>query len=98
MKTVITAVLAGGVLAAASAGAIGQHEPTAVVNPRVPSTSAVAALVTPNSLYAATVAPPVPVFGTNGSLGIGGGHTAAGPGALQVVSAHPTLSATATAA
>ena len=73
MKSVITAVLA-----AAGAGTIGQDEPTAPTTPRVQSKPAVAALVTPNSLYAATGAPPVVAFGANGSLGIGGGHTAAG--------------------
>jgi hypothetical protein len=76
-------VLAGGVLAAAGVVAIGQDEPTAVVNPRVQSTPAVAALATPNSLYAATVSPPIVAFGANGTLGIGGGHTAAGPGATS---------------
>jgi hypothetical protein len=81
MKAVITAVLAGGVLAAAGAGTIGHNEPTATATPRMQIKPAVAALVTPNSLYAATVAPPAVVFGTHGSLGIGGGRTAAGPGA-----------------
>jgi hypothetical protein len=89
MKTIITAVLAGGVLAAAGASTIGQDEPTATATPRVQSKPAVAALVTPNSLYAATGAPPVVVFGVTGSLGIGGGHTAAGPGATPIGAGTP---------
>jgi hypothetical protein len=89
MRAMITAVLAGGVLAA-SVGTCGQDEPTAADTPRVESTLAVAALVTPNSLYAATGAPPVVVFGANGSLAIGGGHTAARPGAPSSTTAIPT--------
>ena len=46
MKTVITAVLAGGVLAAASVCTIGADEPTAAAKPRGESTPAVAAQVT----------------------------------------------------
>jgi hypothetical protein len=80
MKAMMTAVLAGGVLVDGVAS-VGHDEPTRTSTPRVQGKPTVAALVTPNSLYAATGAPPVVVFGTNGSLGIGGAHTAAGPGA-----------------
>jgi hypothetical protein len=50
----MTAVLAGGVLAAAGVATVGLDEPTPTSTPRVQSKPTVAALVTPNSLYAAT--------------------------------------------
>jgi hypothetical protein len=50
----MTAVLAGGVLAAAGVATVGHDEPTPTSTPRVQSKPTVAALVTPNSLYAAT--------------------------------------------
>jgi len=84
MKAMMTAVLAGGVLVAAGVASVGHDEPTPTSAPRVQGKPTVAALVTPNRLYAATGAPPVVVFGTNGSLGIGGAHTAAGPGATPI--------------
>jgi hypothetical protein len=54
MKATIIAVLAGGVLAAAGVVAIGQDEPTAVVNPRVQSTPACSSAT--ESFLAKTVA------------------------------------------
>ena len=41
-------------------------------------------------MYAVTGAPPIVVFGANGSLGIGGGHTAAGPSAPRATATIPT--------
>jgi hypothetical protein len=83
MKAMMTAVLAGG-LVAAGVASVGHDEPALTNTPRVQGKPTIAALVTPNSLYVATGAPPVVVFGTNGSLGIGGGHTAAGPGGTPI--------------
>jgi hypothetical protein len=76
-KAVIGAVLAGGLLAAATASATGQGEPTATANPLSERTPAVAALFTPKSLYAAISGPPHVVPSANGSFAISGGPMAA---------------------
>ncbi len=72
-KTMIAAALTAGVLAAAGATVSDEAEPADVAKPipRGQSTAAVAALITPNTLYAATGAPPIAMFGPTGSLGIG---------------------------
>jgi hypothetical protein len=69
---------------------MGPDQPTTAAKPRVESTPAVAVQVTPNSLHAVTGAPPSVVFGANGSLGIGGGHTAVGPSAPRATATIPT--------
>lgn len=71
----IAAALTVGLLAAGGTTVIDKAQPADAVEPvsRGQSTPAIAALVTPNTLYAAAGAPPIVMFGTNGSLGIG--HT-----------------------
>jgi hypothetical protein len=76
-KAVIGAVLAGGLLAATTASATGQGEPTSTAKPLSERTPAVAALFTPNSLYAATSGRPHVVPSANGSFAISGGPMAA---------------------
>jgi len=85
-KTMIAAAMTAGVLAAAGATVIDKAEPADVTKPisRGQSTPAIAALVTPNTLYAATGAPPIVMFGPNGSLGIGRTPAVAEPGGISV--------------
>ena len=72
--TMITAVLAAGVLAAASSATQVSERPTASLRPAVHGADAskpvLAAVVTPNSLFAAVGAPQILVLGPGGSLAI----------------------------
>jgi hypothetical protein len=76
-RTMITAALAAGVLAAAGTASLGVAPPAPTDRPATQgvSTSAplLAAVVTPNSLFGAGGAPQVLVLAPGGSLGLGGG-------------------------
>src|SRR2546421_5833784 len=79
--TMITAVLAAGVLAAASSATQVSQQPTASLRSAVHdadgSKPVLAAVVTPNSLFAAVGAPQILVLGPGGSLAVGSAGEAA---------------------
>ena len=108
----LTAAVAVGVLAAAGTSAIDGTQLTPAAKPahqvaQETAMPALAAVVTPNSLYAATGAPPVVVLGPSGSLVLPAGYVVApvatGSGGVSAVTptggsrgssaaANPTLS------
>ena len=90
--------LTAGVIAAAGTGAVAATPSAPGTTPaqRVSAVPSLTAVVTPNSLYAATGRPPAAVFGPNGSLALPAGYfvapVATASSGVGAVVSNPSLS------